>query len=59
MEDQTYIVAAVYVTREILGETRANGVESGRLGYFPLKKLPDNMDIRFKDCIGAYLSVSM
>jgi ADP-ribose pyrophosphatase len=39
--DQFYAVTAVYLTKEIQGELKADGVESLEVGFFPLNELPD------------------
>ncbi|MBA4493811.1 NUDIX domain-containing protein [Paenactinomyces guangxiensis] len=53
-EDQKYIVATVYVTRDILGNVQGYGTEFKKVHYFDFTKLPKNIDLRFQDFIEAY-----
>lgn len=38
--DQFYSVTAVYLSKDIEGEIKADGVESLEVGFFPLNELP-------------------
>ncbi|MBA4493376.1 NUDIX domain-containing protein [Paenactinomyces guangxiensis] len=54
-EDQKYIVATVFVTREILRKVQGYGTVFKKVHYFDFMELPKNIDLRFQDFIHEYM----
>ncbi|MBA4494772.1 NUDIX domain-containing protein [Paenactinomyces guangxiensis] len=53
--DKKWIVAAVYATDDIKGDTETNERQQ-QFSFFDLTKLPENMDVRFLESIKAYVT---
>jgi ADP-ribose pyrophosphatase YjhB (NUDIX family) len=58
-ENEAYAVTAVYVTRDILGEIKEDGVETNQVRYFDFTKLPESIETEDQDYIQAYLKQTL
>lgn len=56
--DELYSVTAVYMTREVSGELRKDGVETMDLRYFPLDGLPEDLVPSYRTFIGTCIGGS-
>ncbi|MBA4496323.1 NUDIX domain-containing protein [Paenactinomyces guangxiensis] len=53
-ESEKYIVATVYLTRDIQENVKSDGVEFKEISYFDFQELPEGIDLRFQDVIQEF-----